>query len=106
MSKLNLRSEMILNKKFKTELSGYNASEVDEYLDKILLDYKSYEEETEILKRELSDSIEFISDKEEEIEELRLEIDILKKQLNKAEESSNISLKKDIEEIKKKISKI
>ncbi|MCP4336298.1 MAG: DivIVA domain-containing protein [Mycoplasma sp.] len=106
MRKINLKSELILNKKFKTELSGYNAKEVDEYLDKILLDYKFYESEIDILKRQLIEKNEFISDKQEELEELKLEIDVLKKQLLKAEESSNLSIKKDIEEIKKKINEI
>ncbi len=41
--KLVLSSKEILNKTFKVAPKGYNAFEVDEFLDKILRDYKTIE---------------------------------------------------------------
>ncbi len=103
MAKINLKSEILLNKKFKTELSGYNAKDVDEYLDLVILDYKYYEEQTELQNKIIGDKNDIIADAQEEIEKLKLEISVLKTQIKKAEESSNGTMKKDIEELKKKI---
>ena len=38
--KLQLTSKEILNKEFKKSVKGYDASEVDAFLDKVLSDYR------------------------------------------------------------------
>ncbi len=106
MAKLNLKSELVLNKKFSTELSGYNAKEVDEYLDEILQDYKTFEELIQVQKATLAEKTNLLSDKDEKIEQLELEVETLKSQLTRTEEGTNESMKKDIEEIKRRMSKI
>lgn len=40
---LQLNSKELLNKTFKSASPGYNALDVDEFLDKIILDYKAVE---------------------------------------------------------------
>ncbi|CAM9104423.1 DivIVA domain-containing protein [Mycoplasma marinum] len=106
MKKLNLKSELILNKKFSTELSGYNAKEVDQYLDEILSDYRVYEEKVRVQRLSINEKNELLSDRDEEIERMTLEIETLKSQLSKAEEASSGSLKQEIEELKRQFSKI
>ncbi len=51
--KLRLNSREILNKKFKQAPNGYNPDEVDAFLDKILDDYRSIDEEIESLNTEI-----------------------------------------------------
>ncbi len=106
MAKLNLKSELVLNKKFSTELSGYNAREVDEYLDEILQDYRTFEELVAIQKATLAEKTNLLSDRDEKIEQLELEIETLKSQLIRTEEGTNSNLKKEIEEIKRQMSKM
>ncbi len=106
MNKLNLKSKLVLNKKFGTELSGYNANEVDSYLDEILQDYRTYEELVKIQQSKINEKNELLVDRDEQIEQLTLEIETLKSQLLKSEEVSNYSLKSDIDEIKRQMSKM
>ncbi|TCG10475.1 DivIVA domain-containing protein [Mycoplasma todarodis] len=106
MAKLNLKSELVLNKKFSTELSGYNAKEVDEYLDEILQDYRTFEELVATQKATLAEKTSLLGDRDEKIEQLELEIETLKSQLVRTEEGTNSSLKKEIEEIKRQMSKM
>ncbi|NQZ28956.1 MAG: DivIVA domain-containing protein [Mycoplasmatales bacterium] len=106
MAKLNLKSELVLNKKFSTELSGYNAKEVDEYLDEILQDYRTFEELVATQKSTLAEKTDLLSDRDEKIEQLELEIETLKSQLIRTEEGTNSNLKKEIEEIKRQMSKM
>lgn len=47
-----LNSKDILEKDFKTSMRGYNQIEVDEFLDKIIKDYDSFQQEIERLKLE------------------------------------------------------
>ena len=53
--KLSLSSKQILNKEFRGQTPGYNPLEVDEFLDLILRDYKTIEENCLVGKKELSD---------------------------------------------------
>ena len=61
-----LTQKEIVEKDFKTKLRGYNPQEVDEFLDLVIQDYKSYQDEVEELK--------------EQVENLVLEIDENSKQ--------------------------
>ena len=49
MEKLNLNPEEILNKNFQTTFKGYDPTEVDAYLDKILEDYQIMEDNVQEL---------------------------------------------------------
>ncbi|MGP4071907.1 cell division regulator GpsB [Piscibacillus sp. B03] len=50
--KVNLTSQEILDKEFKTTIRGYNQDEVDEFLDLVIQDYDSLQKEIEALKEE------------------------------------------------------
>lgn len=48
-----LTQREIVDKHFKTKFRGYSPEEVDEFLDVVIQDYKSYEEEISELKNEV-----------------------------------------------------
>ena len=52
MAKLNLSAKDILQKEFKTKVRGYDPVEVDEFLDTIIKDYETYNQELLALKEE------------------------------------------------------
>lgn len=64
MEKLNLTPEEIYNNEFKVDLKGYNATEVDSFLDLILEDYQKMEGNVQ----ELLDTIAAL---QEELKEAR-----------------------------------
>jgi DivIVA domain-containing protein len=101
--KKKLNSKIVLNKKFDIELSGYNAKQVDTYLDLILEDYKSFEQEIEILKDKLEEKMAILSTKDEKIENLKLEIENQKDQIDNINKNTTPELTKVISELNKKI---
>lgn len=50
MNKFNLNIDKILDKKFKFDFKGYDSEEVDEFLDLVANDYKTYNSEINSLK--------------------------------------------------------
>lgn len=105
MKKKNFKAEMILNKKFSNEISGYNATEVDEFFDKVIEDYNLFEEEIEVLKEVRDDNSKIIAEKNDEIKKLNMEIFNLKEQLKQTEKATNVEMMKELREIKKHINK-
>lgn len=71
MKKLELTPEDILNQEFKIDFKGYNIEEVNAYLDKVMEDYYSTEENIQ----ELLDLVETLR---EQIKDLNAEIVELK----------------------------
>ncbi|WP_181348342.1 cell division regulator GpsB [Thalassobacillus sp. CUG 92003] len=49
---VNLEAREILEKEFKTSMRGYNQEEIDEFLDLIIKDYETFNQEIERLKQE------------------------------------------------------
>ena len=103
MNKLNLKSTEVLKKKFETELSGYSAEEVDKFLDLILSDYKYYEESIRSQKEAITERLNVINDRDEEIEILKIELKSLKSQLIETAKASDYNLYQEIKKIKKKL---
>lgn len=103
MKKKNFKADMILNKKFSNELSGYNAVEVDEFFDKVIEDYKNYEEDIEVLKDRFEESNQIIEEKEDEIKKLNLEIFNLQEQLKATEKATNVELMKEIKKLRDEV---
>ncbi len=101
--KKNFNSSIILNKKFDIELSGYNAKQVDQYLDKIILDYKAFEEEIQTLEDKLEEKMVVINLKDDEIEKLNLEIVNLNDQITNINQNSSPELVKEISELRMQI---
>lgn len=70
-----LTQKEIVEKDFKTKLRGYNPQEVDEFLDLVIQDYKSFQDEIEELK--------------EQVESLVVEIDESSKQSSTRNQNQN-----------------
>lgn len=62
MASSELNQQDILNKDFETKLRGYDQKEVDEFLDIIIRDYKSFEQEIDEVKAENERLIERIDE--------------------------------------------
>lgn len=52
MTKKSLTTKDILQKEFKKGMRGYDATEVDEFLDLVIRDYESYNKDLTILREE------------------------------------------------------
>ena len=63
MKKLNLNPEEILNKEFNVDFKGYTPSEVDSFLDQVLDDYQTMEENCQEL-------LDMVSRLQEEVKDL------------------------------------
>ena len=64
MEKLNLTPEEILNKEFETDFKGYNAEQVDSFLDEVLEDYQKMEDNVQQL-------LDTVATLQEQIKELK-----------------------------------
>lgn len=100
MKQINFKAEIILNKKFSTEISGYNSTEVDQLFDKVIEDYQTFEERINSLQETIEEDAQIISEKEESIKQLKLEILNLKDQLSNTEKATNIDLMKELKTLK------
>lgn len=89
--KLVLSSKEILNKAFKVAPKGYNAFEVDEFLDKILRDYQTIESNY-LTESELVKSLEGrIKNLEEENKSLSIELTKYKNKFQNIKENDNVT---------------
>lgn len=71
--KLNLTSTKILNKKFTGVVRGYDPLKVDSFLDEIINDYKTIENNLLVEKEEIETLNKIIAEKDNKIKELELE---------------------------------
>lgn len=99
MKKFNLNTTTILEKKFTTEMSGYNPSEVDQYLDQIIADYQTYEETVKLQENKLHERHEILVEKDQEIKKLKVEVENLKEQLKNANRINSYELMEKIKEL-------
>jgi len=106
MTNKNLKSNQILEKKFKTEISGYSAREVDEYLDLILEDYRKFEEEVELHKRHIEDRDILLKEREETIEALKLELENTHELLKQVKATKNIDIAEQLKTIQRELNYI
>ena len=70
MEKLNLTPEEIFNKSFEPSIRGYNAEDVDSYLDLILEDYQTMESNIQ----ELLDMINSLQDQIKKMQQEQIEL--------------------------------
>lgn len=68
MKKLRLNSEIILDKEFDVDIKGYNAKQVDTFLDEVCEDYRVFE-------NIINDYQEYIKELQFENERIREELD-------------------------------
>ena len=71
MEKLNLTPEEILNKEFETDFKGYNAEQVDNFLDQVLEDYQKMEENVQ----QLLDVVSSLQDQVKDLKQKNLELE-------------------------------
>ena len=71
MKKLNLNPEEILNKEFNSDFKGYTPSEVDSFLDSVLEDYQTMEENVQ----ELLDLVSRLQDEVKELKKKNVELE-------------------------------
>ena len=89
--KLVLSSKEILNKTFKVAPKGYNAFEVDEFLDKILRDYQTIEKNY-LVEADMVKSLETrIKTLEDENKDLSVELSRYKKKFQNIKENDNVT---------------
>jgi DivIVA domain-containing protein len=91
---LLLSSSEILNKEFHQVPRGYDAHEVDAYLDKILLDYQKIEANKLLVLREYEELILKIEELTKENSELNIELQKYKNRLKniKDEDDEHINM--------------
>ena len=102
--KINFKSEAILNKKFSTELSGYSAIEVDQFFDKVIEDYNTYEEIISGYTMNIEDKANIIQELKQKNDKLEIEMQNLKDQLDKSLEGSNAEILKEVRKLKSELS--
>ena len=96
--KTKLNSSEVLEKEFKVRPNGYDATEVDQYLDLVIEDYKLFEDLLNQFKM-LQKTNSVLRNK---VDDLQLEIETLKTKLkSKNNESNNFDLN-NLEKIKQK----
>ena len=89
--KLVLASEEILNKTFKISPKGYDAFEVDEFLDRILRDYRIVESNYLMAAREIDELNRRVQDLETLNRQNELTISKYKKRLENIKESDDVN---------------
>ena len=71
MEKLNLTPEEILNKEFETDFKGYNADQVDLFLDEVLEDYQKMEDNVQ----QLLDTVAALQEQIKELKAKNIELE-------------------------------
>lgn len=97
MKKLNLNPEEILNKEFNVDFKGYTPSEVDHFLDSVLDDYQTMEENVQ----ELLDLVNKLQDQVKELTKKNVELEGRKKAFDLSNTTSYSSV-----DILKRISRL
>lgn len=77
----NLTAQDIYDKEFTVDSRGYSANEVDAYLDLVIEDYQSYEEQAQKLSSALVSCDQKIRELTDENQALRLEYNSMQKEL-------------------------
>ena len=100
---LILNSEKILEKVFPGATNGYNALLVDEFLDQILKDYQTIEQNVVVEQKQIDALNNKISELEAKIKNLEIENEKYKIRFANIKENDNVTL--DNIELVKKINK-
>lgn len=102
MQTFELTIQQILDKQFNVDFKGYNAQEVDEFLDRVIHDYQQYEEK-------LKECSETLLKYENTIESLKNQISELQARLNCKEEvatnTSNLDVLKRLSRLEAEVFK-
>ena len=101
MKKLNLNPEEILNKEFNVDFKGYTPAEVDQFLDSILDDYQTMEENVQ----ELLDLVNKLQGQVKELTKKNVELEGRKKafDLSKTTSYSSVDILKRISRLEEQV---
>jgi len=101
MKKLSLNPEEILNKEFNVDFKGYTPSEVDSFLDSVLEDYQTMEDNCQ----ELLDMIAKLQDEVKELTKKNVELEGRKKafDLSNTTSYSSVDILKRISRLEEQI---
>ncbi|CVH74204.1 Cell cycle protein GpsB [Clostridiales bacterium CHKCI006] len=106
-NKLQLSPTKILNKEFKVDFKGYNATEVDYFLDVVIEDYETFKK----LLNMAYEKIETLNSRnqklKEQIQNLEKENALIKDQYNQLEENStsNVDILKRLSLLEREVFK-
>ena len=89
--KLKLTSDVILNKEFQGSTPGYNPLQVDEYLDRIIKDYRVVETNILMLKKDVDDLKTQIDELSEENKKLKVQNLKYESRLSNIKEGDNVT---------------
>ena len=89
--KLVLSSKTILEKTFKAAPKGYEAFEVDEFLDRILRDYQTIERNYLVEESEIEALRQRIRELEEENKTISIELSKYKKRFENIKDNDNVT---------------
>lgn len=84
--KIQLTPKKILNKEFKVDFKGYNATEVDYFLDTVLADYESFAKMIEVANKEMDDLAKENQALKQEIARLKQENTLAKENVQSLED--------------------
>ena len=101
MKKLNLNPEEILSKEFNVDFKGYNPSEVDAFLDSVLDDYQTMEDNVQ----ELLDLVANLQDQVKELTKKNVELEGRNKafDLSNTTSYSSVDILKRISRLEKQV---
>ena len=103
MEKVNLSVQEILDKEFSVDFKGYNAADVDGFLDTVLEDYQIYEENV----AELMGRIEELEKSLEELKKTNIELESKQKviDLSNTTSYSSVDLLKRVSRLEEEVYK-
>lgn len=104
-NKIQLSPKKILNKVFPVDFKGYNAAEVDYFLDIVMNDYQAFEEMLADAIQEINRLTQANEALEEQLNNLERENSITKENLRTMEEnmSNNVDLLKRLSLLEKEV---
>lgn len=89
--KLKLTSQALLEKQFQGSTPGYNPLQVDEFIDRIIKDYRLVEANVLMLKKDVNDLNKQISDLSEAKRKLEMDNIKYKSRLSNIKEGDNVT---------------
>jgi len=93
--KKNLTSELILNKKFSPDMTGYNGHEVDAFLDQILEDYRLIENFIKVDLPRLNNQEQLVASSKKRIADLEIQVADMKDKVSVINTNKTIEINQD-----------
>lgn len=88
---MNYNSKTLLDKKFKKNVKGYDALEVDMALDQVILDYKAYEKQVEKDKATIDELSRELEDLKKKFNKNETELKLMKKRVDSIPDLPNVN---------------